>query len=115
MAGGGVTGFTGSGTIGYQLSNGRITDLQGAFGVSGGSVGEYYVAGMEVAYGRQLQVVAVQLSAGFTLKLPLPAEVHSGISNTTILIEDPAFLDLQQFAPVWLTLDALLLAQGFAP
>ena len=115
IGGGGVVAFTGSGTAGFQLANGRIADLRGVFGVSGASLGQFLVAGGDVSYGAGFDIVAVQLAAGFTLKLPLPGELHSGITYTHILIDNEALLNVQQFASIWLALDVLLAVQSLVP
>jgi hypothetical protein len=85
MAGGGSTPGIGVG-VGLQGSNAdQIKDLNGPFCTAGASVGAPYFGGADFSWGADSQgrpVYVGELSGGAGAELPLPAEVHGGVSDT---------------------------------
>ena len=99
-----------SATGGYFIANGRISELLGPFDIYGGSGGpKPYTGGVDVSVGGE--IVVFQLSGG--LSIGLPVELHAGPTNTVLVLEDSAFLNLPTLAGIWASLDLILTVQSW--
>jgi len=85
-AGGGGSSPTASATLGLLFSNAtRPTELRGPFGIAGGSADLGVSAGDETSLGLSKCNKTIwenQPSLGVGLDLPIPFELHGGVTNT---------------------------------
>jgi len=116
-----AVGFSGTGEaagtaqVQLQASSGSsISDLLGPFGTVGGSAGEVIGFSFDLFAGKtsdcpSSRVVGGQVGVGPTIRVPLPFEIHGGVSTTYpfVVVNVPTqirnFVDFsQQYALQWI-------------
>lgn len=109
-----MTGFVCCATVGAQIANGRISDMAGLFGTSGGSITtQYGSAAADLSYSTSR--MALYLGYGLKVSLPIPAEFHSGATYSWIL-PYPTELDvIWQVRQYWSMVDVVLFVQSIWP
>jgi RHS repeat-associated protein len=100
-----MLGLAISGTGGYFVASGLISELLGPFDVYGASAGyPPFTGGLAVSVGGDVAVWEISggLSAGY------PLEAYAAPTNTVLVFEDAPYFDWPQWAPLWASLDLIL-------